>query len=264
MKNIAEAIYELMEGKKEGVLVTVISKEGSGPAPTGAKMIVYPDGSTLGTVGGGALERLAGVRALSLNNMNRDWLERFILNDSEEKGATGMICGGAATLFFEYFPPQTHVYLFGAGHIGKALAYHLKALPYRVILIDDRKEILDSNNDAGQKIHNSFSEVFLKEKPQPNSYFLIATYNHQYDGLILNRIFKESWQPAYVGVVASRRKRSILLEALLAEAPKADLDKCYFPAGLDLGGGTPHEIALSIVAEIQTIVNNKRGVHLRE
>jgi xanthine dehydrogenase accessory factor len=264
MKNIAEAIYELMQSKKEGVLITVISKKGSGPALPGAKMIVYPDGNTLGTVGGGELEKIAGEKAIKLSRENATLLESFTFSDSETNGATGMVCGGTATLYFEYYPPQTQIYIFGAGHIGKALAYHLRPLSYHVILIDDRKELLDSNNDADQKIHHSFTDLFSKEKPQPNSYFVIATYNHQYDGLILNRIFKESWQPAYVGVVASRRKRSILQEALLAEAPDADLDKCYLPAGLDTGGGTPHEIALSIVSEIQTILNNKQGVHLRE
>ena len=66
MKSIYAEILELAEGGSSGVLVTVIEKEGSGPAATGTKMIVYPDGTITGTVGGGSIEQMAIKKALGI------------------------------------------------------------------------------------------------------------------------------------------------------------------------------------------------------
>jgi xanthine dehydrogenase accessory factor len=174
-----------------------------------------------------------------------------------------MLCGGTATLFFEYFVPQNHIYIFGAGHIGKALCYHLKNLDYFVTVIDDRKDVLDQLENAGEKILESFDQALSSHQVAGNAYFVIATYQHKYDGVVLNRIFQTGWNPRYVGMVASRKKQKILLDELLKKVPDADLSRCFIPVGIDIGGGSPDEIALSIIAEIQMIRYEKSGGHLR-
>lgn len=186
------------------------------------------------------------------------------MNEPESTGTpTGMLCGGTATLFFEYFAPKNHLYIFGAGHVGKALAYHLKNLDYFVTVIDDRKDVLDQLEGANEKILGKFEQALENHPVAENAYFIIATYQHKYDGLVLNRIYKSGWNPKYVGMVSSRNKQKILLDRLKAEVPDADLDKCYIPVGLDIGGGSPDEIALSILAEIQAVRFGKTGGHLR-
>jgi len=265
MKNIYDELLELSRGNSAGVLVTVVQKTGSGPADSGTKMLVYPDGAIVGTVGGGSIEKMAVERALKIFGTHKNCLEEFTMDEPESAGTpTGMLCGGTATLFFEYFAPKNFVYIFGAGHVGRALVYHLQNLDYFVTVIDDRKEVLEQLEGADEKILGNFEKALDDRAVAPNAYFIIATYQHKYDGLVLNRIYKSGWQPKYVGMVSSRSKRKILLERLKAEVPDANLDNCYIPVGLDIGGGSPDEIALSILAEIQAVRYNRNGGHLRE
>jgi len=264
VKNIYDEILQLSRGKKSGVLVTVVQKTGSGPADSGAKMIVYSDGTVIGTVGGGALERLAIRKAAGLLEHGENALETFNMDDHADGIPTGMICGGTATLYFESFAPQNHIYIFGAGHISQALVYHLNNLDYFVTVVDDRQENMDSIDNADQKFIGDFATVLTDREVASNAWFIIATYEHKYDGLVLNRIFKSGWNPRYVGMVSSRHKQKILLDALVKEVPAADISKCYIPIGLDIGGGSPDEIALSIIAEIQRLRYDKKGGHLRE
>jgi len=264
MKNIYNEILELNRGKSAGVLVTVVQKIGSGPADSGVKMLVYPDGSILGTVGGGTIEKMALEKAKAIFRTHENCLEEFTMNEPESSGTpTGMLCGGTATLFFEYFAPKNHLYIFGAGHVGKALVYHLRNLDYFVTVIDDRKEVLEKISGADEKTLSSFETALENHEVAVNAYFVIATYQHKYDGLVLNRIYKSGWNPKYVGMVSSRSKQKILLDKLRAEVPNANLENCFIPVGLDIGGGSPDEIALSIIAEIQSVRYDKTGGHLR-
>jgi len=265
MKNIYNEILELSHGKGTGVLVTVVQKTGSGPADSGTKMLVYPDGSILGTVGGGTVEKMAIEKAWEIFKAGNNCLEKFTMNESaSDSTPTGMLCGGTATLFFEYFAPKNHVYIFGGGHIGSALVYHLKKLDYFVTVIDDRKEVLEKISGADEKILGSFEKTLENQKVAENAYFVIVTYQHKYDGLVLNHIYKSGWSPKYVGMVSSRSKQKILLDKLKAEVPDANLENCFIPVGLDIGGGSPGEIALSIIAEIQSVRYGKSGGYLRD
>ena len=263
MKNIYDELLNLHRGKGAGVLVTVVKTIGSGPVDSGTKMLVYPDNSIIGTVGGGSIEQLAIEKALKILTTHKNCLEEYSMDESESGTATGMLCGGTATLFFEYFAPRNHLYIFGAGHIGKALVYHLKNLDYFITVIDDRKNVLDEIDGADRKVPGKFESVLSDSEVAENAWFIIATYQHKYDGLVLNRIFKSGWNPQYVGMVASRRKQKVLLNELKAEVPDADTSKCFIPVGLDIGGGSPDEIALSIIAEIQKVRFGKSGRHLR-
>jgi len=263
-KTINDEIYRLSSGKGCGIVVTVVKKTGSGPADTGTKMLVYPDGSTLGTVGGGAIEKQAAERALTLLSKKKNHLEAFVMQVAGEGTETGMMCGGTATLFFEYYAPKHHIYIFGAGHIGSALMYHLKPLDYYITVVDDRKAILDAIDGADEKVLGSFERVLSDGPVEPDSFFIIATYEHTADSVILNRIFHEGWKPRYVGMVASRRKQKIMLKELKKAVPDVDTSVCYIPVGLDIGGGLPQEIALSILSEIQKVRFKASGKHLRD
>ncbi len=264
MKSIYSEIMELAEGTISGVLVTVVEKEGSGPAATGTKMIVYKNGEISGTVGGGSIEKMAIKKALALFDTRQNGMEKYVMDEPADGINTGMICGGTATLFFEYFAPKKHVYIFGAGHIGKALVYHLSKLNYHITVIDDREDVLATIENADKKIHAKFVDSLNNTDVVKNSYFIIATYQHKYDGVVLNKIYKSGWNPKYIGMVSSRKKKQTLTEALIKEVPDANLDLCYLPVGLDIGGTLPHEIAISIIAEMQAVANEKHGGHLRD
>ena len=267
MEDIYKKVLELQHSGKNGVLVTVVSKEGEGPVLSGNKMLVYEDGSSTGTVGGGNLEFLAVKKAKVLMNSEENALEQYNLSNREEEGTkTGMACGGKAMLFFESLKQKKKVYIFGAGHIGKALYELLGNLDLNVTIVDDREEMIQALNNEGEKIHADFSHYIDETNFSKDSYFLLATYQHKHDSTILNKIFKQNLQTSYIGIVASRQTRDELIESLKSEiGENPDLSNVYIPVGLDIGGtDNPYEIALSIAAEIQAIRYGKTANHLRD
>lgn len=264
MKSILSEILELAESGQCGVLVTVIAKEGSGPAATGTKMIVYPDASISGTVGGGSIEKMAIKKALELMKTKENATEQYSMDEPGEGIKTGMMCGGSATLFFEYFAAKKHVYIYGGGHIGSALCYHLTPLNYHVTVIDDRKEILEKFDKSVDTFCVPFKDALQQIKPGRQAFHIIATYQHKYDGLVLNSIYQADIEPEYVGMVSSRKKKEQLTAELLEKVPNADLGNYYMPVGLNIGGTLPHEIAISIISEMQAVANGKTVKHLRD
>ncbi|MDZ7796897.1 MAG: XdhC family protein [Candidatus Marinimicrobia bacterium] len=102
MKNIYYELLELAASGASAILVTVVKKEGAGPAETGSKMIVYGDGRISGTVGGGSIENLAIEKARELMIKKMNALQKYDMDNGESGEETGMLCGGSATLFFEY------------------------------------------------------------------------------------------------------------------------------------------------------------------
>ncbi len=264
MKSLYMELLDLAEGSICGVLVTVIAKEGSGPAATGTKMIVYPDGKISGTVGGGSIEKMAIEKAMGLFEIKKNCTETYNMNEPGKGTDTGMICGGTATLFFEYFAPKKFVYIFGAGHIGKALSYHLKQLNYHICLIDDREDVLAQIPDVDEKIHAPFVDALSDRIVEKDAFYVIATYQHKYDGVVLHKIYGSDWKPKYVGLVSSRTKKKRMTDELLQAFPEANIDTLYTPAGLSIGGTLPHEIAISIISEMQAVANNKKVKHLRD
>jgi xanthine dehydrogenase accessory factor len=260
---IYDRIVHLREHGGEAVLVTVVGKEGSAPAAPGAKMLVYADGSTVGTVGGGALERLATSKALELLEQRRPLLVEYSLGEDGEVSDAeqiDMACGGRASLFYDYLGYQAHIYIFGAGHVGRAIAYHLKGLRYHVTVVDHRQEMLTDLEGADRLIVGEYDKLLQDEQMPAGAFYLIATPAHAFDYVVLHKIFASNWQPQYVGIVGSRRKAGSMLRRLAEElGGAADFDFIYCPVGLDLGGRTPEEIAVAVVAEILAVQYGKTG-----
>ena len=269
MISLYEKILALSKSGEEGILVTVIEKEGSGPLPPGAKMLVYPDGQTAGTVGGGALERIAAQRAIDmLKEHQASHLQRYALSDHNEvidDEATGMVCGGRVTLFYEVLVSGPRLYLFGGGHVGQALVRHLRSLSYYVTVIDHRPGIEQSLVGADRVLIGDYLETLTRDEVPAGSYFIIATASHELDYHILRHLFVSALQPRYVGLLASRNKSARFITDLKAElGPGLDLRVLYSPAGLDTGGSSVDEIAISVIGELQAIRYGREGQkHMR-
>ena len=267
IRSVYEALSRCYESGHAGILVTVVHKEGSGPAAVGAKMFIRPGLPQIGTVGGGALENLAIKECLVTLENGRSSLKNYSLNDDqafEGHLPTGMLCGGKVTLFYEYLAPGQRVYIFGGGHIGRAVVHHLSTGAWYISVIDQRPEIT-GNFSLDCRLHSIPPLEFIKESPLPSSSsFVIATHSHQLDFQIALALFKADIQPRYIGLIASRRKAGIFLKELAAELPEnTDFSVLYTPIGLDIGGNTPAEIALSIVSQIQAVRHGRPGSHLR-
>lgn len=267
--DIYEKILDLKKSGAEGVLITVVDKEGHGPAPIQAKMLFQGSGEKVGTVGGGALELAAEKAAKTVLKDKKGFLKKYLLdpdNQVIEGEHTGMLCGGTTTLFFEYIGSGVPVYIFGAGHIGRALVYHLKNLDYYITMIDCREGAAREFTGMQNTIIGQYSTILQDEEIREGSFFVIATHSHQLDYVVLKRIYEAGWKPGYIGLVASKKKSKAMKERLSEELGyEPDFSVLYCPVGLDIGGANPDEIAISIIAEIQALRYGKEGhKHFRD
>jgi xanthine dehydrogenase accessory factor len=265
LSDIYDELLNLRQSGGSGVLVTVVDTSGSVPQDPGAKLLLTSTGDVFGTVGGGSLESEAIKTAREALKKRRSVLKQYSLGErGNSLGAVelGMICGGSATLFYEYLGATDHFYIFGAGHVGKALLYHLRSRDALITMIDSREDMLE-RPDGAVKIHiPDYTDILKKLTVPDGSYIIIATHSHDSDLEVLKCVYSSSWNPAYVGVIASRRKAGTMLKKLLDEVGKGiDLSNLYMPIGLDLGGRSVDEIAISIIAEIQGLKYGKNNLN---
>jgi xanthine dehydrogenase accessory factor len=179
-----------------------------------------------------------------------------------------MLCGGKATLFYEFLGSRGNVVIFGAGHVGQALAYHLAPLNFHTTLLDTRKEIIEGirRDEINAELTADYQNAVREHEGPDDTYCVIATHSHEEDYRVLKAVIEAPWEPTYIGVIASARKARELRRRLQEECrTPIPLETVFMPCGLDTGGPAPHEIAVSVVAEIQSVRFAKSGHrHMRE
>src|SRR6201999_4177501 len=143
-QEVFAALAEALERGEEVALVTIVAAHGSTPQRVGAKMLVYPDGRTVGTIGGGCYENDAFWKAREAIKARRPLNVKYELTDdfAEE---SGLICGGQMEVFIEPVEPAPDVYIFGAGHVGGCLARMAHETGFRVHVVDDREKFADAH-----------------------------------------------------------------------------------------------------------------------
>jgi len=259
--NIFNTASELRKQNEPFALATVIDLEGSSPGKIGFKMIVKSDGTSIGTVGGGAIEEEVIEEAIGRIHSGENGTKEYLLSDKKESvkrdvTVVPMSCSGRVTVFYEVHGKLPTVYVFGGGHVGHALLYQLKPLKFFTVLIDNRDEFAnkEQNPNASQIVLSKY-DVFSKDfNPPEDSYFIILTHGHAYDYVIAKNIFLKKRSFPYVGVIASKSKAASIVNKLKDELGKdIDLSNFHSPVGLKIGGSTAEEIALGIAAEIQSV-----------
>lgn len=273
MADIYEKINEYRKQGKDLVLVTVTEKEGMGPADVGKKMLVAETGEAFGTVGGGAIEFYAREKAKEVIKERKSFSEKYLLCERQvyvdsKDVVLPMACGGRATLFYEFVGPKQYVYIFGAGHCGAALARVLKPLDFHVTIIDERKVVIDQLDDSADiKVISGFVDYIEKYGIRNNSFVVVCTPSHTNDYHVLNKILEKNIKPAYFGMLCSKKKIADYLEkAYETYGENIDLSNFYSPIGLDIGGNSPDEIAISISGEMLSVYYGRSDInaHLRK
>jgi xanthine dehydrogenase accessory factor len=270
---IFEKAAELERKNRGFVIISIVKASGSVPGKAGFKMLVETGGKTTGTVGGGAIEKRAIEEALSRLGNNQTGLQEYILQEKPEpvthKGEAEivpMMCNGKVWIYYDVMQNSTPVYVFGGGHVGQALSYFLAGLDYQVTLIDNRPEFANEqvNPYVDELITEDYTHFAERFSPPTNGFVVIVTHSHDYDYGILKTIYHRKLPLKYIGVIASKSKSRQLIENLKTEPGiDSDLSNLYSSIGLDLGGSTEKEIALSIAAEIQAVRYGKKAPHLR-
>jgi xanthine dehydrogenase accessory factor len=252
--------------QKGGVfaLVTVVDISGSAPQQIGAKMLVSSSGERIwGTVGGGTIEKLALEEAQVRIKSRTPLLKEYELMEEGEK-ATGMICGGKMSLFFDILGIGTKAYIFGAGHISQRLVPLMNSLGFWPVVIDDRKEYLEQNFNqlAAEILTGELPKIIETIEFENDCYIVIITYSHALDEKILKYLLTkrekefENWK--YLGMIGSKRKVKEIFSRLESQGIARNLlDRVRAPIGIPIGSQTPDEIAVSIAAEIIAVRNIK-------
>ena len=320
MKAILDEMLAALSRGERVVLSSILASSGSVPRGAGAKMAVFEDDRVLGTIGGGAVERLSIQRAQdALKNGGSNELKSYNLHPSEV-ASTGMICGGAVTVYFQFFAPEQtadvavlklwremldkdvdlwlllsldgdgvnefhvvtreeipqdkvdyfsakavwkdgiyveplchagSVYIFGGGHVGRALVPVLASVDFRVVVYDNRPNFATPEHypQAERVILGDYLDIGAHLTLTENDYVCIMTPGHQADREVLLQAMRS---PAtYIGCIGSRHKIASTNEYLMENGiPEAELARIHAPIGLDILGQTPAEIAVSIAAEM--------------
>lgn len=262
MTNIYQAILDLEKNHKAAALCTIIDTKGSTPRHEGSKMLVYSDGSFIGTVGGGEIENRVRKEAIDSLVDGKTRLLSYTMVDPQS-GDPG-VCGGTMEVFVEPMIPNPLVVIIGGGHVGKAVATLAKYLKFRVAVSDDRPEFCtpEANPDADE-----FYTVPMAQLPEvlsitPQTYLILTTRGSNVDAAGLAPLLKTP--AAYIGVIGSRRRWLVTRKALKDQGISEDrLDQVYSPIGLELKAETPEEIAVSIMAEIIMVRNGGTGQKMK-
>jgi xanthine dehydrogenase accessory factor len=171
-----------------------------------------------------------------------------------------MPCGNTMVLIDRIRKVKT-VYCFGGGHVAVPTT-HLAALAgFRVIVLDDRQDYANPERfpeAAGTIVLRDYNKAIKVLEIDKDSFIVIITRGHKYDREVLEQALLT--QAGYIGMISSRRKRDAIYEALRSSGVKQErLDFVHSPIGIDIGGETPEEIAVSIVAELIKVRNGLKG-----
>ncbi|MBP1860195.1 xanthine dehydrogenase accessory protein XdhC [Rhizobium herbae] len=263
-----EDIRDFLRREPDCVLVEVTGAAGSTPRDTDAWMLVTAE-RIFGTIGGGQLEYMAidhARRAL------RQGLPAEPM-DVPLGPEIGQCCGGRVGLAFtamntdlstqliarcdHEMAARPHVYIFGAGHVGDALAMALSLVPLRIILVDTREDELSASNVPSiETCLTAVPEALVRDAPAGSS-FVILTHDHALDFLIAAEALRRD-DAAYVGMIGSKTKRATFKNWLSREVGRADLfDRLICPiGGTAVKDKRPAVIAALAAAEIMTAALN--------
>jgi xanthine dehydrogenase accessory factor len=257
LEEVMTAANDALTRGETVALVTIVRAQGSTPQRVGAKMLVYADGRTVGTIGGGCYESEAFWKAREVIASGKHALVRFDLND-DIAGESGLVCGGQMDVFIEPLAPSPHLYIAGGGHVSLCLARAAAEVGFRVHVVDDREKYANAERfpDADEVVVDSIPGWLEQAAFAPPAYVAIVTRGHQHDMAALRAVATRDLR--YVGLIGSRAKVTRIYDALREEGlPAEALRRVHAPIGLDLGAVTPAEIAVSIVAELVAVRHGK-------
>ena len=264
VRDVVQALLELLTNRQRGALATVVRTSGSTPQQAGARLLLREDGSTLGTVGGGAIER---VVLDTLHSVLARPESALLIRDLGHD--LGMCCGGKMEIFVEPIAPPPRLWLLGAGHVAKPTAALARSVGFDVVVVDEREELNTAERfPECQLVIADPSEQLQKAVLTDSDWVVIMTHDHRLDEAALQVALTQNAQ--YVGLVGSKRKAlrltlqaSAKLQASSEPSRELPLERVYAPVGLDIGAISPEEIAVSIVAELIALRHGEKAAHLR-
>lgn len=241
--HVLQAAVEAIQSGRPAALVWVLEVGGSTPRSPGSRMLVYADGSSLGTIGGGAVEHqviAAAVEVIRAGVPRR--YEAHLTRD------LGMCCGGEMAFFIEPLETREPLAIYGAGHVAHALAPMAVALGFQVTVVDERDEL--NNAERFPDCSRVATDPVLHAEELERGYALVVTHDHALDQDLVNALLPND-ALTWVGMIGSKVKVTrFLIRLRAAGMDDALLQRLCAPVGLDIGAETPTEIAVAIAGEL--------------
>lgn len=252
---------EIVRVRKEGVpaaLATIVGTRGSTPGREAMRLLVQEDGTFLGTVGGGCLESEVYETALEVLRDEQPRTLEFRLTEKDSPDS-GLLCGGEVTVFVEPITTPT-LWIYGGGHISKALCTVAAMAGFQVTVCDDRERYASAERfpEAAATQAKPYPDAVAEMPLRANSYVIVVTRGHQEDGVVLEALH-ERWKagdrPRFLGMIGSKSKRILLFKRLREElgCEEGFLKVIRSPVGLCLGARTHEEIAVAVVGELISV-----------
>lgn len=248
---------EIVRLRAEGIpaaLATIVGTRGSTPGRTSMRLLVLGDGTFLGTVGGGCLEAEVYDAAMQVLADEQPRSLQFRLTEQDSPDS-GLMCGGEVTIFVEPLTTPS-LWIFGGGHISKALCQMAALAGFRVTVVDDRPGFASAERfpEAHDAFAAPYDDAVARMPIRSNSYGIVVTRGHKEDGHVLQRLgerFAKGERLRFLGMIGSTTKQALLWKHLRAQGIGDDfLATVRTPMGAYLGGKTHEEIAVSVVAEL--------------
>jgi xanthine dehydrogenase accessory factor len=262
-----ELLAKLQEARDHGkpcVMVTVAQTRGSVPREAGAKMLVYPDGKTAGSVGGGKFESLVIEASLAALGSGAPVLKTYPLHERDGE-SFGAICGGEVTVLIEPQAVRERLVLVGAGHCARAIARLAAGCGMHVTVLDDRAQLATEIPEAHRAVTDVRAPEFIGSCEWGASDALVmVSRNFEIDREALAAALQIP-VIGYTGMIGSMRKVQRVFDELRQRGVADDqLARVFAPIGLDIGADSPEEIAVSVVAEILQVLRGRTTGHLRD
>ena len=242
------------------VLCQIVRAEGSTPGKVGWKLLARPDGSFVGNLGGGAFEALVKTDALeklcARSGVSASEIKRYYLTEEASRGEpTGMVCGGMAEVFLEVMVAAPVLAICGGGPVGQALTRAAALAGFEILVVDDRAEFRDPELfPAGVRIVEvsaDYEQDFLAPVRHRDLYLAVVSRCWETDTAAIASLLRQAPESLrYLGLMGSRRKIARVRDELAAQGFDLSEVDLKAPIGLPIGGDSPGEIAISILAEV--------------
>ena len=256
MENLLNIALKAAQKSQSYAFATVIESTIKGtPQKVGAKMVVLENGTLVGTIGGGRNEKAAKEECLKAIKAGKPCVVTYDFFGGEGQS----VCGGQIKVFIEPFIGKKKLVICGAGHIALPLSAFAKILNLHVTVIDNRPEFANAKRfpHVDSIIVGPHAQKLAKLSLNKDHLVMVVTQGNEFDYECLKVVVNTS--VGYLGVISSKPKRIKFIKRLKTEGvSEKRIAQVKIPAGVDIGAQTPEEIAVSIIAEIVSIIRSER------
>ncbi len=235
-RDFAAQAADAYAGGPPMAIVNVTAAPSHSDVRVGAKMLVRENGDTQGGLGDSVLEAMTVTKARDLMAMGKNDYLRF---------DDGVEC------YIEAYTTPPTLVLIGGGHVSNAIVPIAKSVGFRIFVFDDREQFANPERfpEADITMVGDYRNGFDNLPVNANSFVVVATRGHQFDDAAVSGALKTP--ASYVGLLGSKRKTILIFEELIRNGfDPEELRRINAPIGLDIGGRTPEEIAISVMSEI--------------